>query len=142
VEFFTAVWVDARKFKTESCRHVNLPSSKYALHPAITWSSVSGEEQKQQSDADDSPHFDRFFHVGSVLLIYRMVKLKMFFGSLLWTDDHKELNVDWFMILEKKEPCKMRWFWSLCSFSFQRVAKGCRDRKFQPFSDIFWRNTV
>ena len=31
-----------------------------------------------------------FFRVGSALLIYRTVKLKMFFGSLLWADDHRQ----------------------------------------------------
>jgi hypothetical protein len=39
----------------------------------------------EHSNVDDTtnPHFDRFFRVGSVLSIYRMVKLKMFLGSLL-----------------------------------------------------------
>ncbi|CAB3989113.1 Hypothetical predicted protein [Paramuricea clavata] len=72
VQFFKAIWnrslrIVLQKQKCDLCE--------------ILWSSVSGEEQKEQSDVDDSPHFDRFFRVGSVLLIYRMVKLKMFFGN-------------------------------------------------------------
>ena len=127
VEFWIAERVDARKFKTESCRHVYRPSSKYVLHPATTWRSVSGCKQEEQSEVDDSPHFNRFFRVGSALLIYRTVKLKMFFGSLLWADDHRQLNVDveLSIILRKNEPCEIRWFWSLSSFSFLIALSTC-----------------
>jgi hypothetical protein len=65
-------------------------------------------------------HFWRFFRVGWVLFIYRIVKLNIFLGSLLWTEDHMELNesVECWMILEKNEPCEMRWCWSLSSCCF------------------------
>ena len=57
------------KFKTELCRHVNLPSSKYVLHPETTCKSVSGQKQDEQSADDDRPHLTRFFRVGSELLM-------------------------------------------------------------------------
>ena len=52
--------------------------------------------------------------------MYLMVKLNIFLGSLLWTDDHSEFNedVEFFMLLEKKEPWEMRWCWSLSSCCF------------------------
>ena len=42
--------------------------------------------------------------------IYLIVKLNIFFGSLLCTEDHKEFNenVECLMILEKNEPCETR----------------------------------
>ena len=42
--------------------------------------------------------------------MYRIVKLNMFLGSLLCTEDHIELNeiVEYFMTLEKNEPCEIR----------------------------------
>ncbi len=42
--------------------------------------------------------------------MYRILKLNIFLGSLLWTEDHMELNeiVEYFMILEKNDPCKLR----------------------------------
>ena len=70
------------KFRTELCRHVNRPSSRYALQPEITCRSDSGEEQKEQSADDDRPHLTRFFRVGRELLISRTVKLNIFLGSL------------------------------------------------------------
>ena len=70
------------KFKTELCLHVNLPSSRYVLHPEVTCKRDSGQQQKEQSADDESPHLTRFFRVGRELLIYRTVKLNIFFGSL------------------------------------------------------------
>ena len=53
-----------------------------------------------QSDVDDSPHFDRFFLVGSVLLIYRIVKLKdignRFFYSLYLLHIRTEYLITYF----------------------------------------------
>ena len=45
-----------------------------------------------------------------MLFAYHMVKLNMFFGSLLCTADHTELSeiVEYSMTLEKNEPCEMR----------------------------------
>ena len=43
------------KFKTELSRHVNLPSSRYALQPEITCRSVSGQQQEEQSGATSYP---------------------------------------------------------------------------------------
>ena len=62
------------------------------------------------SDVGDIPHLKRFLRVGRVLFMYRIVKLNIFLGSLLWTEDHMELNeiVEYFMILEKNDPCKLR----------------------------------
>ena len=47
-----------------------------------------------------------------MLLIYRIVKLNIFFGSLLWTEGHKQLNdcVEYFVMFVKNEPCKIRLF--------------------------------
>ena len=73
--------LDAMKFKTELCLQVNIPSSRYVLHPEITCKSNSGQQQKEQL-ADERPYLTRFFRVGRELLIYRTVKLNIFFGSL------------------------------------------------------------
>ena len=61
--------LEAMKFKTELCRHVYLPSSKYVLHPETTCKSVSGQKQDEQSADDDRPHLTRFFRVVSELLM-------------------------------------------------------------------------
>ena len=47
-----------------------------------------------------------------MLLIHRIVKLNIFFGSLLWTEDHKQLNdfVEYFVMFVKNEPYEIRLF--------------------------------
>ena len=47
----------------------------------------SGSKQKEQSDVEDKFHLARLEFIGEVLLMYLTVKLNMFFGKLLWTDD-------------------------------------------------------
>ena len=87
---------------------MNRLSFKYVWHPVITCSNVSGPEQKEQSGVGENPHFRRFFRVGSVLLMYRMMKLNIFFGNLFCTVDHKDLKVDEYLIMfEKNEPCEI-----------------------------------
>jgi hypothetical protein len=64
LDLSTSRRLDAMRFKTELCRHVYLPSSRYVLHPEITCKSDSG-----QSADDDRPHLTRFFLVGRELLM-------------------------------------------------------------------------
>jgi hypothetical protein len=55
-------------------------------------SNVSGLRQKEQSEFEDIAHLFRFLRVGRELLMYRMVKLQMFFGSFDWAMDHTLLS--------------------------------------------------
>ena len=52
------------------------------------------------------PHFERFFLVGSVLLMYLTVKVNIFFGKFDWAEDQMELNFgkECDVTEEKKEP--------------------------------------
>ena len=52
----------------------------------------SGSKQKEQFDVEDKFHLARLEFVGKALLMYFTVKLNMFFGKLLWTDDHDNNN--------------------------------------------------
>ena len=49
-------------------------------------------QAKLQSGEEARPHFERFFLVGSALLMYLAVKLNIFFGKFNWAEDHMELN--------------------------------------------------
>ena len=115
LEWSTDLSVEAIKFSTESCRYVKRPWFRYVLHPATTWRSDSGSKQNEHSDVADIPLFKSFSRVGRVLFIYRIVKLKIFLGSLLWTEDHMELNesAECLMMFEKNEPCEIMFCWSL-----------------------------
>jgi len=98
VEFLMHCNVDAMKCKAELCLHVYRPSSRYDLQPATIWRRDSGFKQKEQSGDEESFHLWRFVRLASVLLRYRTVKLKMFFGKLLCAEDHIELSWvrEWF----------------------------------------------
>ena len=53
----------------------------------------SGIRQKLQSEEEEGHHFERFFLVGSVLFIYLIVKLKIFFGKFNLAEDQIELSL-------------------------------------------------
>ena len=80
----------------------------------------SGSKQKEQFDVEDKFHLARLEFVGKVLLMYFTVKLNMFFGKLLWTDDQIPLRDgnEWTLMLGKKEPWDTNMFESLFSCSF------------------------
>ena len=80
----------------------------------------SGSKQKEQFGVEDKFHLARLEFVGKVLLMYFNVKLNMFFGKLLWTDDQIPLRDGnkWTLMLEKKEPWDTNMFESSFSCSF------------------------
>ncbi|CAB3983090.1 Hypothetical predicted protein, partial [Paramuricea clavata] len=53
---------------------------RYDWQPATTCRSVSGARHREQSEVGDKPHLARFWRVGRELLMYRTVKLNIFFG--------------------------------------------------------------
>jgi hypothetical protein len=79
--------------------------SRYDWQPATTCRSVSGARHREQSEVGDKPHLARFWRVGRELLMYRTVKLNIFFGRFDWHAD--QILVSWesenFVILVKKE---------------------------------------
>ena len=66
--------------------------------------SDSDWKQKEQSDVGGKPHLCRLERVGSVLLMYLIVKLNTFFGSLRWNDDHAEVRMYGLLWNDRKEP--------------------------------------
>ena len=76
------------------------------LHPATICRRDSGIRQKLQSGEEERPHFERFFLVESVLLMYLTVKMNTFFGKFDWAEDQMELNFrkECNVTGEKKEP--------------------------------------
>ena len=112
-----------------------------------------------------SSNFARLEFVGKVLLMYLTLKLNMFFGRLLWTDDKIPLRDDneWTFLLEKKEPWNMNIFerllsclrlndlmislvflyWSYCTLvcvlvSFQRFRMVSLDEDFNALRKTIW----
>ena len=75
----------------------------------------SGSKQKEQSHFEDKSHLARLEFVGKVILMYLAVKLNMFLGRLLWTDDQIPLRDgnELTSMLEKKEPWDTNMFESL-----------------------------
>ena len=91
--------------------------------PATTWRRDSGFRQKWQSDKVVSTHLERFFLVGRVLLMYRSVELKIFFGKLDWTEDQIECSFgkDFDITAEKKDPYQTKWDCSLSSWDDRKA---------------------
>ena len=82
---------------------------------------VEGISKKnEQFDVEDKFYLARLEFVGKVVLVYFTVKLKMFFGKLLWTDDQIPLRDDnkLTFMLEKKEPWYTNMLENLFSCSF------------------------
>ena len=99
----------AKKCRIESCPHVN--RSRYDWQPATTCRSVSGARHFKQSEVGDKSHLVKFSRVSRELLMYRTLKLNMFFGQIyqiVVVPKKDQILVSWkkenFVMLVEKEP--------------------------------------